>query len=255
MLLEAWQYLRYKSNLPYVKKMGYLTEAIAMQQRAKRCRLQWGAHYQHCQRVIKTFCEQQDSHRTLLVLGAGSTQDLPLEYLSRRYQNIHLVDVVFLNSVRHRVEFLNNVHLVEHDVSESLSNVFQQKPKILPPVYFLNDAEVDAVISVNIVTQLPLLPLKWLQKQTSQLDDEQALAFAQNLIQLHLEYLKKFPKALLIADQEGIGYQDDKEIERFDPWWDLPPVAVDEDWFWELIPDGEVKRGFRQVHRVGVTEL
>ena len=255
MLLEAWQYFRTKPRLPFAKSMGYVTEAIAMQQRAKRCQTEWQSHYQHCQNAILNFTETLNSKTTLVIIGAGSTQDIPLKQLSEQFEKVLLVDIVFLQHARNAIKPFNNIELLELDITNSVLNAFEGNLSLNLSDAFTKNSKMSAVISLNLITQLPLLPLKWLQNQKVLTSEEQALIYAQTMIKHHLKYLQTFPNALLIADKCGRSYQNNRCVDEHDPWWDLLPPEFAEEWQWKLIPEGEVEKGYSQIHTVGVVTL
>ncbi|MDG6778193.1 hypothetical protein QCB44_05685 [Thiomicrorhabdus sp. zzn3] len=257
MIWEAWQYLTTPITLPYAKKMGFLREAIAMAARSQRCQRQWQPHYQACQQAVLEACERVESKRKLLILGAGTLQDIPLAQLSQRFDEILLVDLVFLRSARSQIASYRNVHLVEWDVTESLLSLYRCESKLASPKRWLDDSEIDLVVSLNLTTQLPLLPFDWLTRHCS-ISDEQAERMAQALISQHLHYLRQFAqcgsKVCLIADRYAQRFDTrGQEIERFDLWWGQKVPKTERQWFWPLMPLGEVSAGYSQTHCVGVT--
>ena len=254
MFAELWQYVWLRPKLPYVKAMGFAKESIAMQSRAKRCAQQWQSHYQHCQRAITDFVQQQSSHQHIMVMGAGSTQDIPLEYLSQTYQKVTLVDLVFLPAARKRCRAWENIELLEYDVTQSLHGIWLGSNEVKPPNQSMISADIDAVISLNLVTQLPLLPLKWLRAHYS-LSDAESEVLAQSLIQNHLNFLRRCRSALLIADVLGQSLEDGKVVDEYDPWWGIDVPHSPSQWTWEIIPDGEVRRHYQQRHRVMALSL
>lgn len=260
MIWEAWQYMTTPVALPYVKPMGFLTEGIATSARAKRCRNDWLSHYQACQNSILQALEACSQTRHCLVFGAGSLQDIPLDTLSERFEHITLVDLVFLPAARRKVRIYDNIELLEHDVTESLEAVFKGQQDIAAPSYGLDRPQIDLVISLNLLTQLPLLPVKWLQSRY-QYSDRQADELGQQLMESHLQYLQKLKQqngavVCLIADRWVQRLDCEGQlIKEFDPWWEVPKPEAQHEWDWQVMPIGEVSRHYRQLHRVGVSIL
>lgn len=258
MIWEAWQYLTTPVALPYVKKMGFLREAIAMAARSKRCQREWQPHYQACQQALLEACKRLDSKRKLLIFGAGTLQDIPLPELSQMFDEIQLIDLVFLRSARKQVAFYPNVHLIEWDVTESLLSLSRCHSNSSFPKSWLDHAEIDLVVSLNLITQLPLLPFDWLT-QHCLISDEQAEQLGEELISQHLHYLQQFAqrgtKVCLIADRYAQRFnRHGQEIERFDLWWGLDDIpTAEKQWLWPLMPLGEVAADYSQTHCVGVT--
>lgn len=258
MIWEAWQYVTTPVALPYVRPMGFLKEVIATAARGKRCQKHWSPHYQSCRNSILQAADACPQHRHLLIFGAGSLQDIPLDVLSRRFERITLVDLVFLNAARSKAALYPNVYLSEHDVSESLVDIYAGKIKVSDPVRWLNDPEIDLVVSLNLLTQLPLMPVKWLESHGS-FNEHQTEKLGQELMNSHFQYLQKFKTkkdavVCLIADRRirRLG-SCGRQITVFDPWWDVPQPAVQEEWDWQVMPFGESSKGYSQIHSVGVT--
>lgn len=256
MLKEFWQYVSSTTETPVAKKMGFLSESIAMEARAKRCKQSWGTHYQNCQKTILHASQRAVQKRTVLILGAGSLHDVPLDSLATQFDTVLLVDLVFLNSARSVAQQFDNVELIEHDVTESLERIFMGLPWVDIPVAWLDDSSIDLVISLNLITQLPLIPVRWLIEHFD-VSEQEGDILGKQLILAHLLYLQSFNgEVCLIADREGIEFDaKGNEQDCFDPWWDIESPQVVESWQWELIPLGEVNRHTSQVNRVGVSFL
>lgn len=260
MLWESWQYLRTPVKFPYIRKMGYLTEAIAMVARAKRCQQPWGNHYQHCQQAILEAAQKARYHRTALIFGAGTLRDIPLKALSDQFEKVLLVDLVFLPAARKQVSRFENIELIEHDITESLAGLFQGDLTVVTPDRWqeadAGRSDIDLVVSLNLITQLPLIPVRWLMKHF-QLTEEQADQLGQKLMHSHMNYLQNFDTTVcLIADREGIQYDvSGQECDRFDPWWEVEQPHPASLWDWEVIPLKESKTQKCQINRVAVSYL
>lgn len=256
MFWELWQSWRTPVYAPFVKKMGYLHEAIAMVARAKRCAQPWQQHYLECQKVIQTAIPKAANRRKVLVFGAGSLNDLPLEALATQFEQVLLVDLVFLKAARMRVAKLSNVYCIEHDVCESLAGFYRGQLEVNAPQTWLQDSEIDLVISLNLITQLPLIPVRWLMRHQG-ISQLQAEKIGQALIQQHLEYLQTLSGIkCLIADRQNIELNHQTgEQEDIDPWWDIQSPPVERTWHWQVAPRGERSRTVSQTNVVGVSWL
>jgi len=256
MIWEIWQHITTKPKIKEVKTMGYLKESIAMAARAKRCQSEWGIHYQYCQNAILEAAKRAVQHRTVVVFGAGTLKDIPLLELSTIFDKVILVDLVFLNSANKMIADYDNVELVEHDVTESLTWISQGQDMVQSPTAWLDDPQVDLVVSLNLITQLPLIPVRWLMDDY-QFTESDVDIFGKQLIFAHLNYLKQFSgEVCLIADREDVEFnRDGKEVDRFDPWWDVEPPHPDYTWQWEVVPLGEGAGGRWQKNTVGVSFL
>lgn len=253
MLWEAWQYLSTPAP-KLARKMGYLYEAIAMAARSERCRFAWQPHYQQCQQAIQQAAEQTKAKGTVLIFGAGSLRDIPLTYLAQAFQRVILVDLVFLKSARAMVAPFPQVELVEADVTESLESLYHGVLQVSQPQAWL-EQPIDLVVSLNLITQLPLIPIRRLA-QVFQVSELVADQVGRDLIQAHLDYLQRFGcPVCLIADRIDREFNAQGELlDEFDPWWGVHFPAVEESWQWEVVPlieSGRAKK--RQVNQVGVS--
>lgn len=253
MIFEFWQYLTTPTQIEQAKKMGYLKEAIAMAARADRCQHEWGEHYQHCKKVINQAIYRAVQHRTALIFGAGSLKDVPLDALSKQFEKVLLVDLVFLKEARHKADKFNNVELIEHDVTESLAWISEGQDWVQAPSTWLDDTHIDLVVSLNLITQLPLIPVRWLLNDFK-VPEATADIVGKQLIFAHVNYLKQFSgEVCLIADYLDIEFDSKgNEVERFDPWWDVEPPKPEVSWEWEVVPLGEAGKKWQKNH-VGVS--
>lgn len=232
-----------------------------MAARARRCHRQWGHHYKLCQQSIEAAMARCTSQQTALIFGAGSLQDVPLELLAQNFKQVILVDLLFLKAARKRAQAFHNIQLIEADVTESISALFNGKMTLTTPQRWLTDSTVSLVVSLNLITQLPLLPAKWLLKHAGATELE-VESLSKQLIQQHIDYLCTFSCTVcLIADRLNSEFDaSGKIIDEFDPWWGVGSPATIEEWDWELVPIGESQRkvaGKRigQKNRVGVSYL
>ncbi|GKT12076.1 MAG: hypothetical protein ISEC1_P1050 [Thiomicrorhabdus sp.] len=256
MIKELWQYVSTSTELPVAKEMGFLKEAIEMEARASRCQQSWSAHYQNCQKAIISAANRSLQKRTVLVLGAGSLNDVPLGVLSKQFEKVILVDLVFLKSARRLAAQFGNIDLVEHDITESLKWIVNGQPLVQAPDAWLNNDEIDLVVSLNLITQLPLIPARWLINEFD-LPEVDADVIGKQLIFAHLHYLRMFHgEVCLIADRTGIEFDaQGNETDRFDPWWDVEPPKPEQSWEWGIIPLGEERRNMGQKNLVAVSML
>src|SRR5207248_1849755 len=91
--------------------------------------------------------------------------------------------------------------------TEEVIRVAKLPGAVLPctePSLFLDDAEVDLVVSLNLLSQLPVVPIAYLER--CGVHAPQAIAaFARHLIASHLGYLQRFPCTVaLITDVEKL---------------------------------------------------
>lgn len=235
--------------------MGYLYEAIAMDARYRRCQTQWQSHFEACQQAILQATESVEKPDTILILGAGSLKDIPLTQLSETFERVILLDVVFLNSARQTALAFHNVELMEADASNCLPELYRGNRIIdKAPHWQTQIGEVDCIVSLNLVTQIPLIPVRWLiDKQGLSIED--AGKFGRKLVQNHLDWLQSQPGVkCLIADRQVLEYDaQGHQVDAFDPAWEVTLPEPSIEWDWEVVPLSESSTVSSQINRVGVT--
>lgn len=254
MIWEVWQYLTTPSS-KLARQMGFLYESIAMSARAKRCHNAWQPHYQHCQLAIQQAVSTCRSRRKVLLLGAGTLQDIPLDFLSEAFDQVLLVDLVISRNALKLLKPYPNVDYIEADVTESLPLLHAGILKVETPKAWLDDEALDLVVSLNLITQLPLLPVRWLTRKF-QISDSQVDQLGQGLIKAHLDYLQRFNAGVcLIADRVDREFnRQGEQLDEFDPWWGVKPPEASRIWQWEVVSFSESgTANQRQLNEVGVT--
>ncbi|HYD29414.1 MAG TPA: hypothetical protein VEB64_00940 [Azospirillaceae bacterium] len=234
---------------PEARRLGYLSESLALAARRRRCRAAWQPHIDAAQGVVRDAVARCRGRGRVVVLGSGLLAEIPLEALAESFAEVMLVDMVHLPSVRRRARRLPNVRLVERDVTGTAEALAHgRRPEPAPPP--LAEFAADLAVSANLLSQLPLLPLE-------RLDGPGAAAFARALIEGHLDWLKRLaPVACLITDVERLTVDGQGVRDRSDALFgvELPPGG--REWLWTVAPRPELFRDADRVHRmVGFADL
>jgi len=254
MLSEIIQYTTTPCET-YARKMGYLGEAIATAARYRRCKDQWSTHLNNTKSQITASISTLYKRRKALIIGVGDFNDIPVEVLAKKFKQVICVDIVFSNKAKRIIKKYN---FIAHqlDITAIAEQVFH-RPEVIPisdPLFFLEDNEMDFVISCNILSQLPYIPVKFLCNN-SYYSDENMDDFSRQIIQSHVDYLKSFPaRSLLICDTSVDVYNEDASlIESYDPLYGVtlpsPPLVK---WRWNIAPIGEYRSNRSVEHEVGV---
>lgn len=258
MLAEWFTYLT--TDCPLIaRQFGYLRESIGIRARHRRCSAAWRPHLDKSKAALLQSLQSCDDFRTALVFGSGLLLDIPLAQLAERFREVWLVDLVHLPEVQREARRHANVRCLSHDVSEclerlrtGLSNDLDTLPESRPS-RFLDEKTVDWVASVNLLSQLPLLPLEWLQRRFPEVREEQLARWGEGLMRRHLDYLDAFDAPVcLLADAEQTSYGADGAIIEhvdFAAKFDLDRLAF-EQWRWDVAPPGEIAPGVGRFHRV-----
>lgn len=255
MLTEWFTYLTADCP-PLARKLGYLRESIAIRSRYRRCKIAWQPHLENSRSALIESLHVCNHFRTALVFGSGLLLDVPLSELAKRFESVWLIDLVHLPEVRRVTRRYANVHCLSCDITGFLEQMETLSPTNLdlpPPANFLDDPTVDWVASVNLLSQLPLLPLDWLRKRFPEIGNEALEEWGTQLMLQHLNYLAAFTApTYLLADMEQTTYgQNDEVIEHADFAAKLGfEHKVLTQWRWDIAPLGEITPGIGRFHRV-----
>lgn len=247
-----YEFLKYITTPcpPYLRKLGYLSEIIAMEARYKRHQNKWRPHLERTKESILKSAEKCKQKREALILGSGMLYDIPIEQLSEEFEQVILVDIIHMGSVRRRAKQFSNVYIEACDLTGMSKGLLKGDHEVTPVDFFLEREGVDLVVSSNILSQLPIKPKKFLEKKLRQ--DFDSEGFARNIMQVHLDYLKSFNAEIcLISDQRRL-FNDKKGNfvsgeDLFDG--DVLPASK-ERWVWDIAPAPEITRKYDVSHEV-----
>ncbi|TQV79035.1 hypothetical protein [Denitrobaculum tricleocarpae] len=267
MLIEWLQYLA--TPCPkYLRAMGYPQEIIATQARYRRCREAWRPHLENTKAFILESAAAAKGDRTAVVLGSGMLLDVPLAELSQRFEQVILVDILHLPWVKFRARRYPNVRFEELDVTGVCELIFEQVkrmrsgrgtvpklPELLPKplAQSLGVSSIDFLASVNLLSQLPILPLAYLEKHSPAYSEEEFGVFASLLFRNHLLHLKASSEQVcLITDLERITLDNlGNLIERENALYDSMSLIPKVVWNWRIAPQTETATDTEICHRVG----
>ena len=244
-----------------VRAMGYPREIIGIRNRYRRCSQHWLPHIERCHDLILRGVARCEHRRKAIVLGAALLQDVPIDELSKIFREVLLVDVVHPFFARRATGHLRNVKRITADITNTIAETYRlawDRNEPLPvskPTLFLDDPEIDFTVSVNLLSQLPCMPLSYLTSQNAH-SKTKIEDFVRHLMQAHLDYLAKMPgRVTLITDVERLKYtQLGQIVERRDLFFGLrfPRISdgSGEEWEWKLAPSPEVDRMHHYYRRV-----
>lgn len=237
MIAEALEWLATPCPL-YVRRLGLLSESIAISARHRRCRDAWAPHLEQSRAAVRNAIAQTPRRRTALVMGSGALLDLPLDELAQAFRRVILVDLVHPWRARLKASRFSNVIRITDDIGGILDAVSRGELVQPRPFPALADPEVDLAISLNVLSQLPVVPVRHLD---GQVEDQALTQVAQDLIRQHLADLDQSrATTLLISDVERIlQTRDGREVERTSLIADLPEPAADHSWWWNIAPAPE----------------
>lgn len=247
MLFELFDYL-FTPATRQARAMGYLGQSISLKYRFKRCRRFWKPHFAQCEKVIIEAVEKTKRKQTVMILGSGDLQEIPIEYLVAHFQKIFLVDIVHSRQIKRLVKNHPKFEAIQVDLNGFLYQKLNkenpmmmiQGPPSLPPA--------DLIISANLLSQLPLKPAEYLRKH--KVADEKIDQVSFELQKNHLSWLSQTPSNILLysdyelqfLDQNGILIESKATIPE-----NLLPFNQCRQWEWDLapIPEFDKKIGLK----------
>ena len=240
-----------------LRGMGYLRELMAIRGRARRCWNAWKPHLEKSKATIRNAIEHCQQRRKALILGSGMLFDVPVAELSTAFREVLLMDIVhplanWLPSSRYK-----NLRRVTADVTGTAEHVFRVAKlpgATLPrtePSLFLDDPEVDLVVSLNLLSQLPVIPTTFLERVGVHAP-EAIEAFARHLVASHLAYLQRFACTVtLITDVEKLTLdRAGKLVGKSSLLHGVPLPCEGETWTWHLAPRPEADPDYSYYRRV-----
>lgn len=255
MILELFEYLTTPCSWT-ARKLGYLNGQLGIKVRHRQCRRAWKDHLERTKQVIRTAIMDCPQRRKAVVLGSGLLLDVPLADLCASFKEVILVDVVHPLSVYATARWYRNVKLVRADVTATaveLAKVAKDPKQPLPhaePQLFCDDPEVDYVVSVNLLSQLPYVPAYYLEKTPR--PEAEVDAYARDLIETHLNYLRRLSGIVtLITDVEKLKVDPAGHVvERFDILYGATLPRPSQEWTWEHVPLKHLSNDFAYHRRV-----
>lgn len=260
-MLTEWLTCLIADCSPSARKLGYLHESIGIRSRYRRCKAAWQPHLQSSRSALLESLHACGDFRTALVFGSGLLLDIPLPELASRFENVWLVDLVHLPEVRRAARRYSNVHCLSHDITGLLERLETLSPDNLdlpPPTSFLDDQNIDWVASVNLLSQLPLLPLDWLRKHFLGIEETILEEWSTQLMRQHLDYLAAFtaPTCMLV-DMEQTTYRQGGEVIGYTDFAAKLGFEhqVSTQWRWDIAPPGEIAPEIGRFHHVAAVTM
>ena len=220
----------------------------------------WENHLEHCRRFIIRALDFYNPEK-VTVLGSGWLLDFPLAELIERKIEICLVDIVHPPDVINQVRCYKNVELIEQDVTGGLIeevwgkdrdrlffNRFKTLKNINIPEY-KPEGDPGMIISLNILTQLEVLPVKFIKKWSGRKVEELNL-FRAEIQKQHVNFLMRH-RSLLITDYEEIITSRAGDTKKNPTiFTDLPPCRFREEWTWNFDQSGNELYNSRSLFKI-----
>jgi hypothetical protein len=220
----------------------------------------WDAHLERCRNFILKSLEIHKPEK-ITVLGSGWLLELPLAEMVEKVNEIYLVDIAHPPEVIHQVSKISAVKLLTEDVSGGLIEEIWKKTSKLPFFRKLEslkeitipeynpDFDPGMVISLNILSQLEVLPLRYLTKKSKVKEDE-LNAFRKEIQDNHINFLKRYKSVLITDLVEIFTDRSGNKSEKVSIIAELPAGLYRDNWTWDFDLKGSDFHGKRSVMQV-----
>ena len=251
MLLDLLHWIVQPASLS-ARRLGYAGDSVRLASRSRRCRAAWAPHLAAAKDVMRAAMRDLPRRDIVVVLGSGLLDDVPIDDLAAGFRRVVLVDAVHPWRGRWRARRHPDVSRLVHDLSGTRDLLLGRGDAfgpMLPPVC----QEADLVVSANLLSQLPLLPVARLEAAGRLGPFTDAEAFGRRIVAAHLDALAGLSARIcLVTDRdETEENRDGRVLERIDLLFGVDPGPARLEWDWVLAPFGEEARDRRLVHRVG----
>ncbi len=255
----VWEWIKHLAR-PYprhLRDMGYVEESRNLAARQDRCRAAWQPHLECTRSLILEAADRCCRFERALIVGSGLLFDIPSADLSRRFREVILVDILHPWRVRKAVHSFDNVRLASVDITGAVEKVHAATAagrgldvSVCRPDFFLDD-DVDLVVSVNLLSQLPVIPNGYVARRHHGLAPGAIREFSRRLVIGHLDWLASFAcNVCLVSDLERLYCDGEDVVEREESLWGVNLPGEGREWIWELAPRPEIEWSRDIRHRV-----
>lgn len=205
----------------------------------------WATHLENTKQAIINGAQARTGGNCA-VLGSGWLLDVPIEFLCQNFDKVYLFDVLHPTQIKHKMHKVPNVVLIEQDITGGSVKEFfdavqmhKSMKKIKNPLDFkfsgfTYPADFNYVVSVNILNQLDILIVDYIQAYALYSEDE-LQNFRVQIQKSHFDSLPK-GKTCLVTDFEEMVLNERNEVEQTIPlvYIDLPQEKILNSWQWDF---------------------
>ncbi|WP_375454327.1 hypothetical protein [uncultured Methylobacterium sp.] len=246
-MLREWALYLGTPAPAHLRRLGYLRESVSLQARSRRCRTAWAPHLAASRAVVRAAFADLRSRRRAVVLGSGLLDDVPLADLAAAFTQVVLVDAVHPWPARVRARRHANVARATIDLGGTGRWLLGEGPIESDPLAGAC-AGADFVLSANLLSQLPILPIDRFESRGLSVPP----GLGAGIVAAHLAALDRLgARVCLITDIDA--REEDRAgavTDRLDLMHGIALPEAVHTWDWELAPFGEAARHRRLIHRV-----
>ena len=253
MLEEALRWLCIDTS-KHAQCLGYRKEAAAPHVRHRRCTPFWRTHLETTRQALMTSAAlSYGSGGFAVVMGAGMVRDIPWQQLLEGFDEIHLVDIAFhpeARALHHR--YRGRVQLCEMHITDYVTPLARHPKRVpemkvmLPRNLVQKMGNARWVASVNLLTQLPLVPCAWLLRPG--VAQHVVEAVGMRILHAHLQSLRAASSTVCVVAEvrDTLGQKSGEIVDTMERSTfiqsALRPRAwhVLDRWLWTVNPPGEL---------------
>ncbi len=238
------------------RRLGCVGDSVRLASRSRRCRAAWAPHLSATRDIIREAIASTRMRDTAVVLGSGLLDDVPIAELAAVFRQVVLVDAVHPWRSRLRTRRFPNVVRLAADLSGSFALLAGRARTLVEPLPAIcRKTGTDLVISVNLLSQLPIRPVELLENRRRPAGlwhPEQGDAFGRAIVGAHLAALDTLDaRVCLVSDvEEVVVDRDGHELKRTDLLFGARLPETERRWVWSVAPLGEAGRGRATLHHV-----
>ncbi len=240
--------------------MGYYDYQQGLIYRHLKQESGWDSHLKRCRDYVMRAVRIHKPEK-ITVLGSGWLLELPVAELAETVNEIVLVDIVHPPDVIQQAGKISKIRIVESDVTGGLIEEVYRKVHSRPffsrlasltdvsiPDY-KPDYDPGLVISLNLLTQLEVLPVRYLQRKAG-IGENELNEFRRSVQQKHLNFLAAH-KSVLVTDYEEVITSKSGEVKTVKTALAGFPAGFDtEKWTWNFDLKGSDFYNSRSIMKV-----
>lgn len=231
---------------PEARQLGYAKAAVSLWSRRRRCVRDWAGHEQNTRRFALDVASRCRRHDMVWLLGGGTLSDLPLTELCAQFRKVIVFDIALLPGTIRMAKRFANLELRLADVTGIVLPLAEWRKGMPLPIpqadamLELDPVPPDCVLSLNVLSQLPLLPMDYVQRQG--ITRQAAEAFGRAVIRAHLDGLHRFGCPVgLTADARRVWRSRAGEVVLSESGiLDVTLPSQERTWIWPVAPRGEI---------------
>lgn len=243
----------------YARRMGYLYETIATRERYRRNRHAWKSHLDNSKEFILSVARKSEKKGRAVIAGSGLLLDVPLKELSCLFNEVILLDIIHLPETIKSIKKYHNVKIEWHDMTGIAKKIhdFPEKAMVMPepsPSLPEECCEADLVVSLNVLSQLPVVPCLFALKKIPEITESESEIWCRKIIESHISWLDSLSSSICMISDYSFTISDKSGImtEQGSTLYNIQISEPEKQWTWEISPYGEEKAGFSRRLDVGV---